>query len=69
MLVSLDESARLLGVHRSTLERWAKAGRLPLVRLGGRVLVRRATLEALVDEAERGIANPEASGLALEGGR
>lgn len=46
-----SEAARLLGVDRSTVRRWARAGRLPSRRLGNTVLYR-VSLEADAQEEE-----------------
>ena len=45
---SLNDAAHITGLSRSTLYRHAAAGRLRLVRVGGRTLVCAASLRALV---------------------
>lgn len=52
MLVGVETASRLLGVHHATVWRWIRAGRIPTVRLGHRVLIRRSVLEALIAEGE-----------------
>lgn len=34
-LISIGEAARILGVHKATLRRWDKAGKLKAIRIGG----------------------------------
>ncbi|MHB8576853.1 MAG: ATP-binding protein [Dehalococcoidia bacterium] len=49
--LSMSQAAALLGVSRMTLWRWAKAGRLPMARLGHRtVRISRADLDQLLVE-------------------
>lgn len=50
MLLSVREAARLLSVSRRTLQRRIGEGSVPSVRFGGRVLVRLADLQRVVDE-------------------
>ena len=45
---SLDDAARITGLSRSTLYRHRNAGRLRMVRVGGRTLVCAISLRALV---------------------
>ncbi|MFC5556796.1 helix-turn-helix domain-containing protein [Methylobacterium iners] len=45
---SIEASAEYLGVSRSSIWRLIKAGTLPCVRLGGRTLLRRVDLDALL---------------------
>ncbi len=47
LLVRVRDAAALLGVHRTTIWRLVKAGRLETVELLGSLRVRRADLEAL----------------------
>ena len=42
--------AEQLGVGRSTVERWAKAGQIPAVVIGGRVLVHWKELKRRIDD-------------------
>jgi excisionase family DNA binding protein len=49
-LLDLNEAARRLRIHRHTLDRWIKAGRLDTVKLGGRRYVPRRSLLALVND-------------------
>lgn len=46
------EAAHLLGVDRSTLYRWARAGMLNLTKVGGRTFVADAELDRFVARAE-----------------
>lgn len=53
-LLTVDDAARLLAVRKSWLLDAAQAGRIPVVRLGGRVLrFRRDDLDAFVEAATR----------------
>ena len=55
---SVDEAAALLGVGRSSLDKWINMGRVASVKLGDRRLIARRTLDALL----AGTTGPEASG-------
>ena len=46
--VSNEEAMRLLGVSRTSLQRYRSSGRLPYVIIGGRVRYRRADVESLL---------------------
>jgi excisionase family DNA binding protein len=46
--MDLPEVAAVLGCSRSSVYRWAANGTLPTIRLGRRVLVPRAAVEALL---------------------
>ena len=46
ILVSVQRAARLIDLSESTVERMVADGHLPVVRVGARVLIRRADLEA-----------------------
>jgi excisionase family DNA binding protein len=46
ILVGLSRAAKLLDLSESTIERMIADGHLPTVRVGSRVLIRRADLEA-----------------------
>ena len=60
MLMDIRSGATYLQLGQSTLRRWIADGKLPVVRLGRRVLLRREALDALVDAAERGKPEPGA---------
>lgn len=45
--------AERMGVSRSTVERWAKAGEIPAVTIGGRILVHWRELKRRIDEEAR----------------
>ncbi len=53
LTMTLPEAAKALGIGESLARDLARTGRLPIVRLGRRVLVRRQTLERLLVEAEQ----------------
>ena len=46
ILVSIPRAARLIDLSETTVERMVADGHLPVVRVGARVLIRRADLEA-----------------------
>ncbi len=47
-LLSIDESARELGLCQKSVERFIRLGRLSCVRIGRRVLVEREELDAFI---------------------
>jgi excisionase family DNA binding protein len=47
-LLTLAEASKLLRVKVPTLRSWRSQGKLSVVKLGGRVLIRRTDLEALI---------------------
>ena len=53
MLMNITSGATYLQLGQSTLRRWIADGKLPVVRLGRRVLLRREVLDALIDSAEK----------------
>ena len=53
MLLDIRNASNELRVGESTLRRWIHQGHVPVVRLGRRVLIRRESLEELIDNAER----------------
>lgn len=54
MLLDVQTAAvHELKVGISTLRRWIREGRLPVIRLGRRVLIRPAALEELIQRLER----------------
>jgi excisionase family DNA binding protein len=59
MTVTVEEAAQLLGIGRQSAYQAARAGELPTIRLGRRLLVPRAQIERLlgITEDER----PEAA--------
>ncbi len=53
MLMGVDETAAFLGLRPATVRRWVFERRLPSVKLGRRVLIRRDVLEDLIRRSER----------------
>jgi len=51
--VGADEAARLLGVNKHTLYRWAREGTVPCIRIGKAVRFRVATLLEWMEQQER----------------
>ena len=58
MLMSIEESARYLGLQPSTLRRWAYERKLSVVKLGRRVLIRQEVLDELIKRGERPALRP-----------
>jgi excisionase family DNA binding protein len=56
--MSVEDAGRLLGISRTAAYNAAKAGDIPTIRIGGRVLVPTARLRELL-----GIPNPTVRGL------
>lgn len=52
LAVSLKDAVHITGLSRTTLYRYTKAGRLPVVVAGGRTLVRVEALDALLRSME-----------------
>jgi excisionase family DNA binding protein len=52
-LLNLRDTAELLNLGLSTVRRWASSGRIPTVRLGGRVLVLEEDLKTLISKCRR----------------
>jgi excisionase family DNA binding protein len=52
-VMSRQEACAYVGVSLSTLERLIREGALPVVKLGRRVLIRKASLEAWLQAHER----------------
>lgn len=68
-LLELAEAARLLGVHQSTLRRWADAGKVPHVRtLSGRRRFTRSALEAVRQDMLQTAAEPAPRQIPQPGG-
>jgi excisionase family DNA binding protein len=53
-LLTIAEVARLLRHHPKTIERWARTGRLPCYRVGGRVLFSRGDILQWLAERRAG---------------
>lgn len=51
LVVSLDETATLLGVSHSTIKALVRDGQLPVIRIGSRVLVERSAIRAFIKSA------------------
>jgi excisionase family DNA binding protein len=51
LTVTVTEAAEILGVSRTSAYELVRAGALPSVRLGRRIVIRRTTLEELVGSA------------------
>ncbi len=53
MLMDVPTGSAYLRVGQSTLRRWIAEGKLAVIRLGRRVLIRREALEELIERSER----------------
>ena len=49
LAVGPTEAARIIGVSRPTVYELAKAGKFPMLKLGGRTLIRTSDLSAYLD--------------------
>ena len=47
--LSIREAAEALGVHPDTISNWVRDGKLRAVKIGRRVLIRVADIEAMLD--------------------
>jgi excisionase family DNA binding protein len=54
LTVSVDQAAHLLGLSRASTYQAVAAGQLPSIRIGKRLLISRAALEAMLEPAEPG---------------
>jgi excisionase family DNA binding protein len=52
LTMSVDHAAKLLGISRASAYTYARAGVLPTVRLGTRLLVPKAAIEKLLASAQ-----------------
>lgn len=48
---NLNEAARILGISRPTLRRYADEGKIPVIRVGTRVLVPRQYIDTLFEQS------------------
>ena len=48
--MTVEEAAAILGVSPSTLYRETRSGRFPCIRVGGRVLLSKETIEGLLSD-------------------
>lgn len=51
--VTVEEAARLLGISRSLAYEMARAGQLPTLKFGRRLVVPRRALEGLIEESQK----------------
>jgi excisionase family DNA binding protein len=51
LTVSVEEAARLLGIGRGTAYECVRTGQIPAIRLGGRIVIPRRALHAMVEAA------------------
>ena len=55
LTMTVDEAAQKLGISRNTAYACARSGELPIIRLGKRMLVPRAALEAMVRGEQKAV--------------
>jgi excisionase family DNA binding protein len=55
LTMTVDEAAQKLGISRNMAYACARSGQLPVIRLGKRVLVPRAALEAMARGDQKGV--------------
>lgn len=51
LTLTVQEAGRMLGISRATAYQLANQGKLPVIRLGRRLLISKAGLERMVNEA------------------
>ncbi len=61
-LLSVEGSARYLGVRKSTIYSWAARRKIPSVKIGRRLLFDRKDLDKMIEEQKRGIESPLIAG-------
>ena len=61
-LLSVEGSARYLGVRKSTIYSWAARRQIPSVKIGRRLLFDRKDLDKMIEEQKRGIESPLITG-------
>ena len=57
-LLSVEGSARYLGVRKSTIYSWAARHKIPSVKIGRRLLFDRKDLDDIIERSKRGIRSP-----------
>ncbi len=57
-LLSVEASARYLGVRKSTIYSWAARKKVPSVKIGRRLLFDRKDLDDIIEERKRGVESP-----------
>ena len=48
--LSLTDAAERLGIHRTTIYRWAKAGKITIYKKMGQSIVKKADIEKILNE-------------------
>ncbi len=57
-LLSVEGSAKYLGVRKSTIYSWAALRKIPSVKIGRRLLFDRKDLDDIIEERKRGVESP-----------
>jgi excisionase family DNA binding protein len=66
LTLTIPQAARLLGISISKTYEAARAGQLPIIRIGTRVLISRKRLEDLVNGIEQSVENGHGADRQLE---
>ncbi len=53
MLMTMPETSNYMKLSRATIERMVRDGKLPVVRIGTRVLFRKKSLDEFIERAEK----------------
>ena len=53
MLMTMPETSNYMKLSRATIERMVRDGKLPVVRIGARVLFRKKSLDEFIERAEQ----------------
>lgn len=64
--LTVNETARRLKVHRSTIWRWILKGKLPSLHVFGRRFLLLADLEAFISSGSAGVSKPASRILSVE---
>ncbi len=58
-LISVEETAKYLGVQKSTIYAWAWRRKIPSVKMGRRLLFDREDLDRMIEAGKRAVAGLE----------
>lgn len=50
--VSINDAVKILGVNRSTLYRWSKAGKLPIYKVVGKSKIKKTDIDKLLSDVK-----------------
>ena len=69
LTLTIPQAAQLLGISISKTYEAARAGQLPIIRIGTRVLISRKRLEDLVNGIDESVQNRNGADSSLEQGK